>query len=224
MVGWRFASRFCPHLPLSHLRFHSAGGRCCALCRAGRGLVVDPAGGVWGVCRRVVAPSAALAVCRGGLQAVGDRDSGDVLPGGRIPEVQILVEGDGFVDRGQGVLAVAEGGQVVGLIGQGSGEVGGKGAGWLAGREGAVYGGALPLFLGEILGRLANTGGRSQSRTAYLHVNFRKITPVGPELRFEGRFDGEEGRKRYLVGALDPVGDLTADAEVSSPRCSPGQP
>jgi len=93
------------------------------------------------------------------------------------------------------------------------------------GGNGAVHGGALPLFFDEVLGRLANTGGRGQSRTAYLHVNFRKITPVGPELRFEGKFDREEGRKRYLTGTLhDPVGDLTADAEGLFVALLPGQP
>ncbi|WP_256789184.1 PaaI family thioesterase [Frankia sp. AvcI1] len=93
------------------------------------------------------------------------------------------------------------------------------------GGNGAAHGGSLPLLFDEVLGRLANTGGRSPSRTAYLHVNYRKITPVGPELRVEAHFDREEGRKRYLVGTIrDPEGDVTADAEGLFVALRPGQP
>ena len=46
------------------------------------------------------------------------------------------------------------------------------------GGNGAVHGGAIPLVFDELMGRLANTGGRRPSRTAYLHVNYRNITPI----------------------------------------------
>lgn len=45
------------------------------------------------------------------------------------------------------------------------------------GSGGAAHGGVLGLIFDETLGRLANTG-RTRSRTAYLHVNFRRITPT----------------------------------------------
>ena len=92
------------------------------------------------------------------------------------------------------------------------------------GGNGAVHGGAIPLVFDEILGRLANTGGRTPSRTAYLHVNYRSITPVGAELRFEGRFDREEGRKRFLIGTLHDGDTLCADAEGLFVALKPGQP
>ncbi|HLM05913.1 MAG TPA: PaaI family thioesterase [Blastococcus sp.] len=92
------------------------------------------------------------------------------------------------------------------------------------GGNGAVHGGVIPLVFDEILGRLANTGGRTPSRTAYLHVNYRSITPVGAELRFEGRFDREEGRKRFLVGTLHDGDTLCADADGLFVALKPGQP
>jgi acyl-coenzyme A thioesterase PaaI-like protein len=92
------------------------------------------------------------------------------------------------------------------------------------GGNGAVHGGAVPLMFDELLGRLANAGGRSISRTAYLHVNFRSITPVGKELRVEARFEREEGRKRFLVGSLYDGDTLCADAEGLFVTLLPGQP
>ena len=91
------------------------------------------------------------------------------------------------------------------------------------GGNGAVHGGAIPLVFDEVMGRLANTG-RARSRTAYLHVNYRKITPVGRRLRVEARFDREEGRKRVLTGALLDGDTVTADAEGLFVALKPGQP
>jgi acyl-coenzyme A thioesterase PaaI-like protein len=79
--------------------------------------------------------------------------------------------------------------------------------------NGAVHGGALPLVFDEILGRLANTAGRSRSRTAYLRVNYRSLTPIDVELTLTGRFVREEGRKRFLVAELREGDRLCADAE-----------
>jgi acyl-CoA thioesterase FadM len=70
--------------------------------------------------------------------------------------------------------------------------------------------------------RLANTG-RSRSRTAYLHVNFRAISPIGHELRVTARVDRIEGRKRFLTGAIHHHGTLTADAEGLFVELRPGQ-
>ncbi len=81
------------------------------------------------------------------------------------------------------------------------------------GRNGAVYGGAIPLLFDSVLGRLSNAPGRPPSRTAYLHVDYRSVTPVGVELRFEARFVREEGRKRFIRGALYHGDTLCAEAE-----------
>ena len=91
------------------------------------------------------------------------------------------------------------------------------------GGNGAVHGGAIPLAFDELMGRLANTG-RSPSRTAYLHVNYRSITPVEKKLRIEAYFDSEQGRKRILRGVIRDGDTVCADAEGLFVALRPGQP
>jgi acyl-coenzyme A thioesterase PaaI-like protein len=92
------------------------------------------------------------------------------------------------------------------------------------GRNGAAHGGAIPLVFDEVMGRLSNTGGRPPSRTAYLHVNYRSITPIDRELQVTARFEREEGRKRFLSAELHDGGTLCADAEGLFVGLRPGQP
>jgi acyl-coenzyme A thioesterase PaaI-like protein len=80
-----------------------------------------------------------------------------------------------------------------------------------SGGNGAAHGGAIPMLFDEVLGRLANTG-RTMSRTAYLNVDFRRVTPIDVPLRVEGRVEREEGRKRFLYGAIYDGEHLTAEA------------
>lgn len=77
----------------------------------------------------------------------------------------------------------------------------------------AVHGGAIPLLFDEVMGKLANVGGRTHARTAYLHVNYRVLTPVGTQLRVAARVDREDGRKRFLSATLHHGETLLADAE-----------
>jgi acyl-coenzyme A thioesterase PaaI-like protein len=92
------------------------------------------------------------------------------------------------------------------------------------GLGGAAHGGVPALIFDEALGRLANTGGRSASRTAYLHVNYRSIARIGAQLLLEGHVDREEGRKRWLSGRLTGGETLVADAEGLFVGLRPGQP
>jgi acyl-coenzyme A thioesterase PaaI-like protein len=92
------------------------------------------------------------------------------------------------------------------------------------GGNGAAHGGAIPLMFDEMLGRLANTGGRSISRTAYLHVDYRSVTPIGKDLRAAAWFDREEGRKRFLKGTIHDGDTLCAEAEGLFIQLRPGQP
>ncbi|CAB4362876.1 MAG: PaaI family thioesterase [Actinobacteria bacterium] len=92
------------------------------------------------------------------------------------------------------------------------------------GGNGAVHGGALPLLFDEVLGHLCNLGGRKVARTAYLHVNYRSITPVDTDLVIEARIEREEGRKRYLSGRLLHGDTLCSDAEGLFLQLLPGQP
>jgi acyl-coenzyme A thioesterase PaaI-like protein len=79
------------------------------------------------------------------------------------------------------------------------------------GGNGAVHGGAIPLLFDDVLGRLSITD-RPICRTAHLEVDFRRVTPVGRPLRVEARFEREEGRKRFLYGALLDGEVLCAEA------------
>jgi acyl-coenzyme A thioesterase PaaI-like protein len=91
------------------------------------------------------------------------------------------------------------------------------------GGNGAVHGGAIPLVFDELMGRLANTG-RPPSRTAYLHVNYRSITPIERQLSIEAGFESEEGRKRIIRAVLRDGDTVCADAEGLFVALRPGQP
>jgi acyl-coenzyme A thioesterase PaaI-like protein len=92
------------------------------------------------------------------------------------------------------------------------------------GGNGAVHGGAIPLAFDELMGRLANTGGRAPSRTAYLHVNYRSITPIETRLRIEAHFTSEERRKRFVSASISNGRTICADAEGLFVALHPGQP
>ncbi len=84
---------------------------------------------------------------------------------------------------------------------------------YFLGGGGAVHGGAIPLLFDEVLGRLASSGDRAPARTAYLHTDFRSITPVGVELAVRAWFVSEQGRKRTLRAQLTHGDTLCAEAE-----------
>lgn len=93
------------------------------------------------------------------------------------------------------------------------------------GRNGAVHGGAVALLFDSLLGftafKLSNS--RSQ-RTAYLHVNYRKIALVEKQLQVEARIDGIEGRKIFVSGRLLDGDAVLCDAEALFVKLKPGQP
>src|SRR3954451_14759141 len=92
------------------------------------------------------------------------------------------------------------------------------------GGNGAAHGGTLPLLFDEVMGRLNSSGGRTVGRTAYLHVNYRHITPIDRELELEATLDRVEGRKRFITGRLRRGDTLVADAEGLFVELLPGQP
>ncbi|MBW8826074.1 MAG: PaaI family thioesterase [Acidobacteria bacterium] len=92
------------------------------------------------------------------------------------------------------------------------------------GGNGAAHGGALPLFFDELLGHLANSGERPRARTAYLHVNYRHITPIEVELRFDANVHRIDGRKRWVTGRIHDGDTLVSDAEGLFVTLLPGQP
>jgi acyl-coenzyme A thioesterase PaaI-like protein len=91
------------------------------------------------------------------------------------------------------------------------------------GANGAAHGGVMALIFDELLGQQANTQ-RSKARTAYLHVNYRAITPIGVRLHLRGWFVNEQGRKRVLAGSAHAGEQLVTDAEGLFVQLLPGQP
>jgi acyl-coenzyme A thioesterase PaaI-like protein len=95
---------------------------------------------------------------------------------------------------------------------------------YFLGGGGAVHGGAIPLLFDEVLGRLASSRDRAPARTAYLHTDFRSITPVGEELAVRAWFVSEQGRKRLLRAELTHGDTLCAEAEGLFIELRPDQP
>jgi hypothetical protein len=78
----------------------------------------------------------------------------------------------------------------------------------------AVHGGAITLLFDDLLGRLGNRGLIDRvARTAYLHVDFRQLTPLDTELVCSAWLQRREGRKLLLRGALEHAGVVLAEAE-----------
>jgi hypothetical protein len=93
------------------------------------------------------------------------------------------------------------------------------------GGNGAAHGGSHPLLFDDVLGRVMNQHLPGVSRTAFLKMNYRRITPLDVELQFEASRDKVEGRKRWGSARLfDPSGALLSDAEGLFLQLLPGQP
>ena len=93
------------------------------------------------------------------------------------------------------------------------------------GGNGAAHGGSHPLLFDDVLGRVMNHHRKGVSRTAALTVNYRRITPLDVELRWEASRDRIEGRKRWGSARLiGPDGSLLSDAEGLFLQLLPGQP
>jgi acyl-coenzyme A thioesterase PaaI-like protein len=92
------------------------------------------------------------------------------------------------------------------------------------GGNGVAHGGAQPLLFDDVFGRIANHGLPGVARTAYLKVNYRRVTPLDVELVFDAGRDKVEGRKRWVSGRLyTPDGDVASDAEGLFLQLVPGQ-
>jgi acyl-coenzyme A thioesterase PaaI-like protein len=92
----------------------------------------------------------------------------------------------------------------------------------------AVHGGVLPLLFDHMFGMISHAAGRPISRTAFLHVDYRKITPVDAPLLVRGRVTSTEGRKAFVAAELVDAGGsndaLLAEANGLMVRLLPGQP
>ncbi|MCH9641671.1 MAG: PaaI family thioesterase [Actinomycetia bacterium] len=93
------------------------------------------------------------------------------------------------------------------------------------GGNSAVHGGVLPLLFDSVFGMVIHAAGRPISRTAFLHVDYRNVTPIDTVLTARGWVREAEGRKAFVNAELrDPEGTLLAEANGLMIRLLPGQP
>ncbi|MCI4673707.1 PaaI family thioesterase [Candidatus Mycolicibacterium alkanivorans] len=93
------------------------------------------------------------------------------------------------------------------------------------GGNSAVHGGVLPLMFDSMFGMVIHATGRPISRTAFLHVDYRNVTPINVPLTVRGWLDRAEGRKAFVKAEMtDPDGKLLAEAHGLMVRLLPGQP
>ena len=89
----------------------------------------------------------------------------------------------------------------------------------------AVHGGVLPLLFDHLFGMISHAASRPISRTAFLHVDYRKITPIDVPLSVRGRLTTAEGRKGFVSATLvDPEDTVLAEANGLMVQLLPGQP
>ncbi|TSD95115.1 PaaI family thioesterase [Skermania sp. ID1734] len=101
----------------------------------------------------------------------------------------------------------------------------GKFSRYHVGGNGAVHGGVLPLLFDDLFGMTVYAARRPISRTAYLHINYRKVTPIDTVLNAESSVDRVEGRKTFIKARLtEEDGTVLADGEALMVQLLPGQP
>jgi acyl-coenzyme A thioesterase PaaI-like protein len=93
------------------------------------------------------------------------------------------------------------------------------------GGNNAVHGGMIPLFYDWHFGMIVSTAGLSPSRTAYLHVDYRNITPIDEPLTAYGRIAEIDGRKAFVTATMTAAdGTLLTEASGLMVRLLPHQP
>jgi acyl-coenzyme A thioesterase PaaI-like protein len=79
------------------------------------------------------------------------------------------------------------------------------------GGGGGVHGGVIALLFDDFIGRLANF--QQITRTAYIHVNYRAVCPIGPNLVIRAQVARRDRRKMFLAGTLTHNDTPVADCE-----------
>lgn len=87
----------------------------------------------------------------------------------------------------------------------------------------AVHGGAVSLVFDEVLGILASVQARTITRTAYLHTDYRALTPIDAELAVSAWIDRVEGRKIFVRGEMRHGDVVCAEAEALFLQLTPEQ-
>ena len=129
---------------------------------------------------------------------------------GRIP--QLPVRGHAMLP--EFVIGSAGDGRVDGTVTFGR---------WFMGGGMAVHGGAVSLVFDEVLGILASVAARTITRTAYLHTDYRALTPIDAELAVSAWIDRVEGRKIFVKGQMRHGDVVCAEADALFLQLTPEQ-
>jgi acyl-coenzyme A thioesterase PaaI-like protein len=93
------------------------------------------------------------------------------------------------------------------------------------GGNGAVHGGVLPLLFDHVFGMVVHAANRPISRTAFLHVDYRKITPIDEPLEARGSITKIDGRKVFITATMTAAdGAVLTEASGLMVRLLPHQP
>ncbi|HYB82349.1 MAG TPA: PaaI family thioesterase [Mycobacterium sp.] len=93
------------------------------------------------------------------------------------------------------------------------------------GGNNAVHGGMIPLFYDWLFGMVVSTAGIPPTRTGYLHVDYRNITPIDTQLTAHGRITDIDGRKIFISATMTAAdGMLLTEASGLMVRLLPHQP
>lgn len=93
------------------------------------------------------------------------------------------------------------------------------------GRNGAAHGGCIAQLFDSLLGFTAFKLTQSlYQRTAFLHVDYRKIVPIEKELQVDAGVDRVDGRKMFISGRVLDGDTVLAEANALFVKLNPGQP
>ncbi len=83
----------------------------------------------------------------------------------------------------------------------------------------------IPLFYDWLFGTVVSTSGVAPTRTGYLHVDYRNITPIDEPLTAHGHISGIDGRKYFIAATMSAAdGTLLSEATGLMVRLLPHQP
>lgn len=93
------------------------------------------------------------------------------------------------------------------------------------GGNNAVHGGQVAMMFDVMFGMTIHAIGRPISRTAFLHVDYRSITPIDVPVTARSWAAKLEGRKTFVnADMIGPDGTLLAEANGLMVQLLPGQP
>lgn len=88
----------------------------------------------------------------------------------------------------------------------------------------AAHGGQVAVAFDDLMGMAGALGSGGVTRTAYLTVNYRAITPLDTELKVRSWVDRIDGRKVYLRATMHNGETLCSEADGLFIKLKPGQP